>query len=460
MAYNYITFLQLRGQLANRLNDPSSVFWPDTELKFYIQDAIAFWNCLTGDNRTSYPLAVNPAQTWYDMQTIVGSPRLSKLTDQDCLQRLTAMLLESNSGGSARGVLSTMQFTTTVGQVAGAAYNLVQSLQRKRDEFMFRTGCTSTVETLSATPNVAEVALPQTVIQARRAYWLPQDATLSTAFPLPKNDDYGTTCYSPFSAITPGPPQVFSAGVEPPLNVTITPPPLTAGQIELLTIESQQLLPPNPNASKSPVLIPVIMFMPNDFTPGLVWGALADLLMISIEGQDVERAQFARQRYEEYIALMSNYPFVNTARIGGVPAIVDAVETLDTYSPSWRTAGTSPPIVGISGQNLIAFPTATLQSVLLNLTASANIPVLDGDFIQLGDEIIDVILDEAVSAAMWKCGGAEAAAAFNLHGNIIKLAAKRRDKIRAMAIFADVLSSRPQRENEFAPMETVNETTD
>jgi len=202
------------------------------------------------------------------------------------------------------------------------------------------------------------------------------------------------------------------------------------------------------------------MFMPNDFTPGLVWGALADLLMISIEGQDVERAQFARQRYEEYIALMSNYPFVNTARIGGVPAIVDAVETLDTYSPSWRTAGTSPPIVGISGQNLIAFPTATLQSVLLNLTASANIPVLDGDFIQLGDEIIDVILDEAVSAAMWKCGGAEAAAAFNLHGNIIKLAAKRRDKIRAMAIFADVLSSRPQRENEFAPMETVNETTD
>lgn len=460
MSYSQITFLQLRGQLANRLNDPSSIFWPDTELKLYIQDAIAFWNALTGDNRSTYPLVCTPGQVWYDLQAISGSPRASALTDQDCLQRLTAMLLESSSGGSTKGILSTLQFTTTPTQVPGSSYNLVQSLQRKRDEFMFRSGCTSTVETLSVTPNVAEVALPQTVIQVRRGYWLPQNAALSTAFPLPKNDDYGTTCYSPFSAITPGQPQVFSAGVEPPLNVTVTPPPLTAGQIELLTIESQQALPANPNGAKQTPFTPVVMLMPNDFIPGLVWGALADLLMISIEGQDVQRAAYARQRYEEYIELMKEYPFVYTARVGGVPVIVDAVESLDLYLPSWRTAGTSPPVVGLSGQNLVAFPTAGLQTVALNLTSNANLPTLDGDFIQLGDEVLDVVLDEAVSVAMWKCGGAEAATAFSLHSNIIKLAAKRRDKIRAMAIFADMLSSRPQRENEFSPMEIGNEATD
>jgi hypothetical protein len=369
------------------------------------------------------------------------------------------MLLESSSGGSPTGVVVTKQFfSATLSTISGTPGNImVQSLQRKRDEFIFRTGCTSTVETLNVTPNVAEVALPQAVIQARRAYWLPQDATLSRAVPLSKNDEYGTTCYSPFAAVTPGQPQVFSAGVEPPLNISITPPPLTAGQIELLTIESQQAIPPNPVQKGGSVLTPLVMFMPNDFIPGLVWGTLADLLMISIEAQDVQRAEFARQRYEEYVALMGAYPFVYSARVAGIPALVDAVETLDTYSPNWRTAGTSPPIVGLSGQNLVAFPTATLQSVALLLTANANLPVLDGDLIQLGDEVIDVILDEAVSAAMFKCGGAEAAAAFSLHGNIIKLAAKRRDKIRAMAIFSDVLSSRAQRENEFAPMEVGGE---
>jgi hypothetical protein len=54
-------------------------------------------------------------------------------------------------------------------------------------------------------------------------------------------------------------------------------------------------------------------------------------------------------------------------------------------------------------------------------------------------------------------GGVEAAQAIDLHGNIIKLAAERRSKIRGMACFADILYGRTARESQFMPLEVAAE---
>lgn len=432
--YSGTTFLSLRNALALRLNDANKVFHTDDELKLHVQDAIRFWNCLTGDQKVKYALTVIPNVVWYDLNVINGSPRQATLTSQDIFLRLTYSLLEPPSNQAA---VTTSQFSQN---------DLVQSVQRKRDEFLFKTGCTSTVEPLAVNAGVSTIVLPQSVIQVRnQAYWLP---TIGTGSPVFKSDEAAASYFGQSSAYSPGPPVGFSAGMEPPLTLELTPAPDVDGTLECLTIESGASLSPSPG-----IVIP----FPQDFIPGLTWGALADLLSMGLEKQDLQRAAYARQRFDEYVALMESFPFVFSSRVNGVPLTVDAVETLNFFSPNWRTVSANPSNVGLSGRNLVCYPTSQTQQIVLLMCANATVPTLDGDFVQLGDEILDTVLDEAQANAMQKCGGLEAQQAGELHGNIVKLAAQRNAKVRAMACFRDILYGRTMRENAITPMEVAAE---
>jgi hypothetical protein len=432
VAYTGITFGQLKNQLAERLND-NRQFWPDQELGLHLQDALRFWNVLTGENRTSFSLPIQQANPiWYDLNTIANSPRLCSLTDRDVYLRLTYALLEAPSN---IGQLTTGQFVSD---------EIINAVQRKRDEFIFQTSCTSTILSLAG---ASLVPFPQSVIQAFRAYWLPTAIKGSPVQPNPlfRIDDFAIAAYSPNPG-NPAQPLAFSAGAEAPLTAQIIPPPNVPGNVEFITVQTQAALTQG-NATT--------LLLPNDFIGALLWGSLADLLSQSLTAEDPTRAALAKQRYEEYIALMDVYPFVLAAQSNGVPIMVDAVENLDTYSPAWRTTVANPGVVGLSGSNLVAFPTN--QNMLLNLfmVGNAIVPAADADFIQLGGEVLDVILDEAQATASFKMGGAEAVSAFQLHGNIIKLAAKKNAKIRALSCFRDVLYGRVNRENRAAPKEVT-----
>ena len=54
--YSYISFSQLKQQLANRLYDPTKTFWADAELGVYAVGALRTWNALTG---TQYSVLAN-----------------------------------------------------------------------------------------------------------------------------------------------------------------------------------------------------------------------------------------------------------------------------------------------------------------------------------------------------------------------------------------------------------------
>lgn len=576
MPFTGTTFLSLRGQLSERLNDTGKVFSTDAELALHIQDAIRFWNILTGDNKINYALALTAGTVWYDLQTIglsgtriqsVGGSRILKwqfalpgfapfdvihltgtfynngvkpvvigvgispnnflvsaviqpgvftsvnlsvnapgagsfnytigtqiiadpvdvvainpfvenqtqfpgvniipstglnfttgwtagvgaivtlaqkflapfsspqfcvLQDQDIYTRITYALLEPPSAIAA---VSTAQF---------AQDEIIQSVQRKRDEFISRTGCRSTIQNLPVVANVSTVQLPSTVIQVRRGYWLPTDNLLP--FPLFDTDEFAISAFQPFAPNTPGQPIAYSSGVRPPLQVEIVPASAVDGNIEFVVHESQSAL----SAAQATTIL-----IPNDFIPGLMWGAIADLFSFNLLGKDAVRAEIARQRFEELVALNDTYPFIFGARVNNTAVMVDAVEQLDLYQPGWRAINSNPPFVGTSGNNLVAFPGNAAATITLLMLASANVPVNDNDQVQLGDEVLDVILDEAQATASFKMGGDEAANAHQLHGNIIRLAADRNAVVRALSCFRDVLYGRVKREDQIAPMKVT-----
>jgi len=449
MPYTQTSFATLKQSLANRLDDPGKIFWIDTELGIAIQDAIRFWNILTGEFKQWYDLPVNGGGggygvggfglggyglggingVWYDFNTLAGSPRLCTLQDSDVYQRMKYALLES--------VTPTSQFQTS---------DYVQAVQRKRDEFLFRTGCTSSIETLSVMPNAPTLTLPEHVIQAKRAYWLPtSQASPTNPQPLPRTDEAQQMGYDYLSPVTnPTDPYSCSFGVEPQLTVTLYPRPGFPGQVELITYEAQA-----PLSAVSPTLIGIMQ----DFVPGLMWGAIADMMDMNMVAKDAQRAQYARMRFEQYIELMQAFPFVLAARNFGVPMMVDAVEVLDSYDPNWRVTSSTPSVVGLSGQNLLAFPTILNQLLGLYLVTNANVPVGDNEIVQLGSEVLDVILDYAAHVCMFKQGYAEVQSSMDMLKSIMDIAAHRNAKLKALASYKEIMYGREQREDEIAPME-------
>jgi hypothetical protein len=174
---------------------------------------------------------------------------------------------------------------------------------------------------------------------------------------------------------------------------------------------------------------------------------LGYLLSISIEAQDEQRAAYANSRFDQFVDLIKLYPFVMTARNQNVGMYADAVEVLDSYSPTWRVISATPSVIGLSGQNLLAIPSSQDQTITLYMTANANLPVDDSDEIQLGREVIDAILDYAQHTLMFKCGGSEWQDTIVLMRSILSLAATRNQIVKSMSIYRDTMRLVGQREN-------------
>lgn len=448
MAYTRTTFAALRSQLASRMNDPNKVSNPDAELKVHIWNSLKFWNCLTGEARVWYDLPVtNPAPTglhtpansiWYDLMDVTSiptSPRLATTTDADLYSWMQYALLEPQSGIPL--TLGTPQF-----QVA----DLVAAVQNKRDEYLLVTGIVSQIRQLAVTPNQTTVALPETVIQARRAYWLPTVA--GSPSPLMRVDERQLDAYGPRLLSTTGTPSVFSAGTEPPLQISLYGAPGSGGTVELITQESQGLL----SAAAA-----TLLYLPTDYAPAIFWGALGHLLSQSLEARDDERAAYCLSRFQQFIELSRISPFILGARNqANTPLYVDAVETLDAYKSNWRVVLSNgqpvqPGIIGTSGRNLIAFPTPAAEQLTLLLVQNAPLPVNDADPIQLGDEVVDAILDYAQHTASFKWGAKEVSDTMPLFKNMIALAAERNAKVRAMASFREILYGAAAREDDVNP---------
>jgi hypothetical protein len=438
MPYATYTLAQIQQEVANALNDPSMVFWPQAEITVHVANSLRFWNALTGDNKTWYVLVATGLPTvWYDLQALAGSPRQSTLKDTDLYSWLQYALVEAQSPANAG--MSSGQYSTD---------QMVQSLQRARDEFLFRTGATSTAYSVPVIPNVATLAVRETVIDVRRGYWLP--ALTGGAypkgvnpFPLFRSDEYGLAAYARQFANSPGNPRAFSPGIEPPLTVDLYPAPGFPGTVEFLTVESQAALsnPPPPGT---------VLYVPSDFAPALYWRTLADLLEMNAECRDPERAAYARARFEQHVEMARAYPFVLAARSAGLPLIADAVENVDRYAPLWERQDTGPVVPKIlpySGQNLVAFPGANGAEVALYVVANAVIPSA-GQYVQLGREVLDAVIGYAAHTALFKCGWAEVASSMVQLKAIVQLAAERNAKVRAMSTFRELLYGKATREDE------------
>src|SRR3990167_4084801 len=140
-SYTAITLLQALNQLAARLLDPSFVRWSSPERTVYLQQALRTWNALTGFYRGQGSFTTQPGEPFYSLPSVLAALRAQTYTDANAIDQVILHLLEPVPVGGVW--VGTSQFTLT---------QVIDAVQKARDEFLLKTGVVHTRSTMTVDP--------------------------------------------------------------------------------------------------------------------------------------------------------------------------------------------------------------------------------------------------------------------------------------------------------------------
>ena len=153
---------------------------------------------------------------------------------------------------------------------------------------------------------------------------------------------------------------------------------------------------------------------------------------------------------------MQEAPALIAARIDNVPVVVEAVTSGDYYDANWQgKAQGTPTSIYYTGLNLVGLspkPDNGPYSVTASVVRNMPLPASDGDYLQIGREDIQAVLDYAQHIAMFKAGGAEFVATYPLYQNFLRHCSLYNSKLSAMSLWLEFLDGRAQEETKVNPI--------
>ena len=418
MPYSHTTFLAFRQALASRLDDTANVFWTDAELKRWTLEALRTWQAFTSFWRVRNQFTLTPNQPFYDLTVELPAELGMTLKDQDIVTDLQFALLEPATGNSWTG---TEMFTLA---------DLTGAIQRRRDQFLYETGMILTHSVINVPPQpIGRVPVIDSVIDVKRAAWI-QTLPLTDTVPLWRNDEWSYNAFLSGWNLSPGVPQSYSILAPPPLTLQLSPPPLDKGQLDLLTVNAGATLDPT---------VGVLLGVPDNFAWLLKWGALADLLSKDGQARDPQRAGYCEQRWQQGVEIARSAASVIQAAINEQQTFTESVSDLDAFNRSWQASRGAPKATAMASWNMFGVApvpdNVNPYSITLDVVQNAPIPVADGNFIQLGREELDAVLDYAEHISALKMGGAEFAATVPLLQRFLRVAGQYNERLKVSGDF-------------------------
>lgn len=441
MAYTQLTFAQLVTALSIRLGDPGKVFWIEAELESYLKEALRTWQAFSQFTALQDGFNTVANTRFYD--TYAQIPALQPtITDQDILQDIQRALQEPISATSWLG--NTDQFS-----LAG----VTAAIQKRRDKFFVETGMyQSFSEVTGPTVGVSDIELNQATIDMRRAAYK-TGGMYTLLWPA---DTFMLTAGSQTWATVDGPPTDFTTFFGTPPTILLAPAPTAAtSSLNLITVNSGPDL--------APASGPTVLGVPDDFCWIIKFGALADLLGQDGPGQDVDRATYCQSRWDDGLKLARITSFIRLGYSSGTPNFLSSMEELDSTDPDWMNEPAGPPeSIALSGNILATQPIPDgVYALSFTIVPKFPMPSTTASFIQVGQELIDSILDYAQHLAAFKEGDGSVQETMVNYQSLVKQATMENDILRARAADFDVLSDRETLEAKERPRRRsdIKETT-
>lgn len=423
--YTHTTLSSARTALSLRLDDPDHVYWSAAELNLYIVEAIRTWQALTAYYRERTPLVTAADDSYINLAATGVVPAGVfdyNVTDRYLSSIILYQLLEAQLSGGWTW-LGTEQFNLV--QMIGA-------MTRRRNRFLGDSGCVvdEWLSPATSAPPIGRINISENIIDVRRAAWI---LGADEAYPLLRDDDFGiTTAFPDFVQNPQDPPDFYSVSSVPPASIQIAPVPLNNGQLHLISVM---------NGAELDVATGVLLGVPDDFSWGVKWGVMADMLSSDGRGRDTERAAYCERRYREAVEVAKLNPSVLEAQLNNNPIFTSSMFDLDTSRSNWLNDRGQPDIIGFAGRNLFGLANTPddIYGLTLDLVRNIPVPAADGDYLQIGKDMLDTLLDYAQHIACFKMGGNDFNRTMPLYQNFIKAAGLQNARIRQASFYNDAL---------------------
>lgn len=434
MPYTATTFLSLKTQLADRLDD-QQIFWTSAELGLLIKEAMRVWNVMTGYWRQRVQFQSVANQAFYSLPAVatLAATHSFTLTDRDLITDMEYSLIEPITTNWALPWAGTDMFTLE---------QFTRALQRRRNQFLKDAGTYMIHNTIAvAPPPVGRVPLPESYIDLRRAAW---KTSLNVYSPVFRDDAWGADSFTHGWPQTPGKPRSMGIRTVPQITLQLMPPPLDAGMLDVVVVESGTDLDPATG---------VLMGIQDDFAWIVRYGAMADLLSQEGEGRDAQRAQYCEQRYQQGVNLARISAGLMQVQVNDVPVRVGALSDWDIYEPEWQNTADQPKRAALPGFSMLVLnpvPDA-IYGISADAVVKAPVPTADGDPIDMGKEDLEAILNLAEHAGSFKQGGEEFAQSMALYEMAQQSAMVYNSRLEEFSIFGGPLEDRAREEQDKLP---------
>lgn len=399
-SYSHVTRQDLIDQLAQELNDSGKVFSVEGELTASVNEALRVWNVLTGYNRTTKIFNTTAGTAFYDLASQFSSQLGHTVTDRSVVGDIQYRLMETYE--PIAGSWSEM-FTHA---------SMVRSLQQRRDRFLAETESEITRKAaIAVQTSESIVPLDDTVITVLRAVWKTPGGQYYLLTP---TDESTATSMMPVWRQQSGVPRFYSLAHQANLNIQLFPPPATAGELHLMTVDTGSTLH---------TATPVVLGVHDDLAWGIGWGAVEDQLLRDGIGRDPQRAQFAAQMYALAVDLARNMPTVLGVAINEVQVQPVSLHMLDRMRSGWEGRNRDKPTTAaLLGDWLALYPVPDgSYSISVTMVEKAPLPAVSAN-LQLGREQITAIISWAKQLAMFKQEGSQLQQGVQAGGMLIEQA--------------------------------------
>jgi hypothetical protein len=430
MAYTQTSQAQLASDILQSLNDPAGVNWSTDEVNRAINEALLTWGCATSYWRDRGQFASVASTAFYDLSVQLPLLRARTFTFGDLITEIQYHLNEAPTGFAFTN--QTTQFTST---------QILNALIRAANEFALDAKIAFAMTSIPGI-TTARTAVTGTIAAIARASWT-DSITLQTKV-LRREDAWSEDSYNPLWTIQPGLPFAFSESETPPIMVNLYPPPLNSGSLNLIYSDSE-----NYSGATGSTVFPI----PNEFIPAIKWRALYSLLGTQGQGYDPFRAKYCAERYESFTHLSNQMRSVIRVQINGIPIPMDTMAALDSARPFWQSKIGKPSMAGTL-YDIIALsdvPKDATLAISCDLVRSAPLPVLTTDYIQVGYEELQYIVDLARHILSFKLGGEEFQTTFPLYDNFQEGAQQRSGILGFQARYLKDLFGVPARQENLVP---------
>jgi len=425
--YTHTTRAQFEAIMALRLAETASqpfVRFGADEIDVALIEALRTFSALTGLWQDTETALVPAGTAFADLPTLFPALRGYTVLDQELVGSIQYSLLEPKSPTVWTG---SAQFSMPV---------VVQALQRRRDQFLLETGCRITRhQPIPAAPGVidpaagGQVPLDQQIIDIRRAAWTTLDGK---TVPLWAASNWALRGKSAAWNLEPGLPRTYAYNQYAPSILQLGPPNSDIGTLDLLTVDTGAALDP---------AVGVLLGVPDDFTPFIRWGALADLMNADGPGRDFARAGHCESMYQLGVQAAKTAAVLIDARFNDKVVQFSSLVSLDAGPTMqyWQNRPGVPQFVAPVGINLVAvaFPPAADAALTVTISTNAPIPTAPGSFIQVPREYMNLFVGFVEHLLMFKIAGREWAATQPGAQAFFAAAQARNQRLSAISVFED-----------------------